>query len=125
MARDCTGACVWWSKRKVVGRPKPVDGESIAILHGMKEAVRHGWRNVIFESDCLQLISCLSNSIRTLTSHGVFLDACYELRSFFLNSSFHFVRRAGNMLAYQLATSFVIPYSEGSSLPPKIDCDHE
>lgn len=125
VARDCSGKCIWWSKRHVVGRPKPVDGEARAILHGMKEVARLGWRNIIIESDCLQLISCLANSIRTLASYGALLDACFDLCSSFLNDMFCFVRRSGNTLAHRLATTFDIPCSEGPSLPQEVACDYE
>lgn len=27
------GECIWWSKKLIVGRPSPVNGEALAILH--------------------------------------------------------------------------------------------
>lgn len=62
IARDSTGRCVWWGKKMIVGRPKPVDGEALAMLNGLQVAVDHGWRNVILETDRLQLINCLSRN---------------------------------------------------------------
>lgn len=35
------------------------------------------------ESDCLQIITCLSNLSSSLASFGALIDACLELRVYF------------------------------------------
>lgn len=60
VTRDSMGVCVWWSKKRIVGRPSPADGDALAILHGMQIAKEHSWKNVVLESDCLQFVNCLS-----------------------------------------------------------------
>lgn len=32
VARDSAGECVWWSRRRLVGRPKPADAEVIKFI---------------------------------------------------------------------------------------------
>lgn len=112
VVRDSSGSCVWWSKKRIIGRPKPVDGEAQAILHGLNIAVVHGWRNIVVESDCKQLISCRSRPSRSLASFRAIVDACPELSSFFHSICFCFIRRSGNLLAHRLATLADIPCLE-------------
>lgn len=127
VARNSMGSCVWWSKKKIIGRPSLADGEALAILLGMQIAKEHGWKNVVMESDCLQIVSYLSRASRSLASFGAILDSdsCYELYHFFESISFCFIRRIGNLLAHRLATSFTNPCSEGATLPPDIENDYK
>lgn len=108
-----------------MGRPKPVDGEALAILHALQVAVAHGWRKVIVESDCLQIINCLSSNSRSLASYGAILDACLDLNPCFDCITFCFIRRLGNSLAHRIATLDVIPSSEGALLPSDLALDYE
>lgn len=57
--------------------PTLVDDEVLAVLHAMQVVADHGWNKVIMESDCLQLISMLSESIRSLASFGAILNSCF------------------------------------------------
>lgn len=125
VARNSDGERLWWSKRSIVGCPTPVDGEALAFHHGLQIAHHHGWRKIIAESDCLQLISKLSRSSRSLASYGAILDSCYVLKDFFHDVNFQFIRRSGNVLAHRIATNWVIPCSEGLSLLPELDCNYE
>lgn len=58
VAQDSDGQCLRWSKRKLVGQPRPVDGEALAV----HMARLSGWSRVMIESDCSQVISSLSSS---------------------------------------------------------------
>lgn len=109
VARDSTGTCNYWSKKSVMGRPKPVDEEALAILHGLSTTAAHGWKAIILESDNLQLTHMLSRSTRTLASFGAIVDVCFEIRQFFQRLCFQFIRRAGNELAHRIATCYVVP----------------
>lgn len=79
---------VWWCKKSIVGRPKLVDGEALAILYGLTVVAAKEWRNVILESDCTQLINTLSGSFRFLVSFGAITDAFldYFFFSFFFRT---------------------------------------
>lgn len=35
IAGNGVGECLWWSRKKMVGKPRPVDGEALAIVHGI------------------------------------------------------------------------------------------
>lgn len=35
IAMNNTGECVWWSQRRIAGKLWPVDGEALAIQHGL------------------------------------------------------------------------------------------
>lgn len=120
VARNETGDCLWWSKALIVGRPSPTDGEALAILHGLKVARARGWRHLVVESDCLQLVTLLASSSRSLASFGAVLDSCLEFVFYFDTLVFTFIRRSGNMLAHRLATDLVVPCSEGVSLLRKL-----
>lgn len=125
VARNEFSECLWWSKKSVVGRPSSVDVEALAILHGLQVARAHGWWKVLVESDCLQLVSLLASSSRSLASFGAILDTCLEFPIYFETLAFAFIRRSGNILAYRLATALVIPDSEGPYLPPVLANDYE
>lgn len=120
VARNDAGDCLWWSKKMIVGRPSPVDGEALAILHGLTVARAHGWTNVVMESDCLQLVNVLSSQSGSMASFGAIVDACLGFYDCFQALSFSFIRRSGNSLAHRLATS-----AEGSSLPPEVVSGYE
>lgn len=72
------------------------------------------------ESDCLQLVTLLASSSRSLASFGAVLDSCLEFVFYFDTLVFTFIRRSGNMLAHRLATDLVVPCSEGVSLLRKL-----
>lgn len=63
-----------------MGCPRPVDGESLAIYYGLCMARDKGWSKVMIESDCLQVINCLSTDS---VSFGAIVESCLAFRSFF------------------------------------------
>lgn len=79
----------------------------------------------MLESDCLQLVNVLSSHSRSMASFGAIIDSCLAFNDCFQTLSFSFIRRSGNSLAHRLATLFVIPCAEGSSLPPEAVSDYE
>lgn len=123
VARDNNGTCVWWSRKKIVGRPRAVEGEALAVLHGLSVARDHGWMKVILESDCLQVVKQMSSLSSSFSSFGAIVDSCAELFPLFQSLSFSFIRRSGNMLAHRLATSLFISCLEGDSIPSDILVD--
>lgn len=103
--------------KELVGRPPATDGEAVAILHGARVAQQKRWSRVILQTDCLPIFNYLTASPSSFYSYGAILDATLELRSSFHVLSFAFVRRSGNSLAHTIATSSLLPCTEGSSLP--------
>lgn len=119
IARDSDGNVVWWQVKKMDGRPTPVDGEAMAVLHGVLLTRNKDWRQVVIETDSLQVFRSFSlpSNSRSLLSFGALIDDCLARRSSFQSLSFSFIRRLGNVLAHELATDLVIPCDEGASLP--------
>lgn len=117
VARDNSGRCVGWRRQVINGRPSPTDGEAVAILHGMQEAVARNWRNVIIETDCLSVHRLLCRGSSSLVSYGAVLDSCFALIPSFHSLSFSFVKRSGNCVAHALATALNLVCNEGVSLP--------
>lgn len=62
VAQNEKGECVWWCRREVVGRPSPMVGEAMAVLHGVNKAKEKRWRDVIVETDCLPIYHALTSS---------------------------------------------------------------
>lgn len=123
VARDSNGECAWWSRKQIVGRLVAVDGEALAVLHGLSVAQVHGWTKVVLESDCLQVVKSLASGSSSFASFGAILDSCYVFFPFFQSLSFQHIRRSGNMLAHRLATSLSISCTEGPCLPPNFSVD--
>lgn len=117
VAHNHEGRLLWWYRTELVGRPPATDAEAVAILHGVRVALQKGWRRVVLETDCLPIFHNLTATSPSLYSYGAILDAILELRSFFHVLSLTFVRRSGNSLAHDIATSPFLPCSEGFSFP--------
>lgn len=114
VARDSSGDCLWWFRRCIASRPTPVDGEALSAYHGFSLARDRGWRTVIIESDCLQLVNALSIGEPSLASFGAVAESCLKLCFQYL--SFNFTRRTGNVLAHRIAfSSFFVVF--GRLLP--------
>lgn len=85
VARNSEGQVEWWRVKTITGRPSPLDGEALAVYHGVLLARDIAWNQVIVETDCLQVflsLSCSSSS-RSFISFGALLDACLADRVFF------------------------------------------
>lgn len=119
VARDSTGKVVWWRVKHIKGRPTPMDGEALAVYHGVLLARDMAWTHVVVETDCYQVFHYLSSSLfsRSFISFGALIDACLVDRSHFVDLSFSFIRRSGNPLAHSLATDLDVSCGEGSLLP--------
>lgn len=87
VAQNSSGECIWWCRKKLVGRLRPVEGEALAIFHGISVACDKCWAKVKIESDYLQAITCLTNSVRSST-YGAIIDSCSEFRQFLSNFLF-------------------------------------
>lgn len=120
IARDDRGVTKWWARKEIQGRPTPTECEAMAALFGVQMAVRHKWRKVIVETDCLPVHGYLAKQQSGLVSYGAILDACYDLRSHFTCLSFTFVRRSGNSEAHAIVTATSLLCNEGSFFPSSL-----
>ncbi|XP_012857529.1 PREDICTED: uncharacterized protein LOC105976816 [Erythranthe guttata] len=117
VARDCTGRCIWWKVRKLMGRVRPSDGEARAVLQALITSRNRQWQSIIVEGDCLQIMEALRNKAHSLRSYGAILEECFIEARFFSFCNFSFVKRRGNSLAHELASISVSDCSEGTILP--------
>ncbi|XP_012838164.1 PREDICTED: uncharacterized protein LOC105958703 [Erythranthe guttata] len=113
--------CVWWSIRKLQGRPKIVDGEARAALHAMMVAIDRGWREIMTEGDSLELINALHWRVDGMESFGTIISQCLSISKTFLTYSFSFVKRDGNSLAHSLVQQNVIDMMEDYILPQYLE----
>ncbi|KAL0453912.1 UNVERIFIED_CONTAM: hypothetical protein Slati_1369300 [Sesamum latifolium] len=118
-ARDSNGHCLAWLAHRI---PRPGDGELAedwAAREAIQLALHQGWRHVILEGDCVNLICKLAGRKGDLSPIGplIFDILCFACN--FLSCHFNWVRRSGNAVARFLAQTAtgveegdsVIPYS--------------
>lgn len=73
VAHNNSGDCIWWNRKKFVGRLKSVDGEALAIhLHCSRERLDE----VKIGSDCLAVINSLSSTSSLFCSFGAIVESC-------------------------------------------------
>lgn len=102
VARDARGVTIWWARREVVVHPQPSEGEAIAVVFGVNQAIQQGWERVTIETDCLPVHFYLLSR----TSGGDFIpDACFVSSIYFRSLLFSFVGRLGNSHAPAIATA--------------------
>lgn len=80
-----------------MGRPRVVEGEALAIFHGLSVAPERGWPKVVLEFDCLQVVKQLSSGSSSFTSYGAIVASCLDLFPSFISFSVRFIRRSGNI----------------------------
>lgn len=117
VARDSRGVTIWWARSEVVGRPQPSEGEAMAVIFGVNQAIRQGWDKAIIEIDCLPVFRYLMRQSSSLVSFGAILDACFTLSCHFRSLLFSFVKRSGNPQAHTIATDSNSVFSEGAFFP--------
>jgi len=77
--------------------------EARACLYGLRNAHAHGCRNIIIESDCLQLIQMLKSKSIYDSLVGLFIQDIISFVANFDFFSWSFVKREGNQVAHDLA----------------------
>ncbi|KAL0336372.1 UNVERIFIED_CONTAM: hypothetical protein Sradi_4849100 [Sesamum radiatum] len=121
VARDANGDCLAWLSWRVA---RPGDGEMAeawAVREAVQLAVQKGWKMVVFEGDCANLITKLSTPGRDLSFIGPIVADIHSLISNFLSVQFGLVKRSGNSVAHFLAQSGR-DFVEGEHvLPPAVE----
>lgn len=107
VVRDEGGSCLWWKTRRLAGQPSAVVGEARAALEGVRLALEKGWREVILEGDCAQIIAAVQSRVQdSLLPFGLLVSEVILISSSFHDFSCSFVKRTGNRLAHALALGF-------------------
>ncbi|KAG8367040.1 hypothetical protein BUALT_Bualt16G0031100 [Buddleja alternifolia] len=100
LIRDANGICVGWLSKFFLDLTHPEHAEAVAAQEAMELLAHGGWRDVILEGDCAQVISKLRNP---------YTDSSLIL--------LFYVKRTGNRVAHTLASSATFSL-EGSINPP-------
>ncbi|KAL0325123.1 UNVERIFIED_CONTAM: putative mitochondrial protein [Sesamum radiatum] len=93
VARDKNGACVAWLSRRFDRLGNAEIAEAMAAKEAIHLAVQRGWRSIIIEGDCANLIHKLQASEPDYSVTGPIVMDIQEAASNFLFCSFEFVRR--------------------------------
>ncbi|KAG8373060.1 hypothetical protein BUALT_Bualt12G0131500 [Buddleja alternifolia] len=107
VARNSNGSCLGWLSKFFLDIEDPEHAKAIIAREAMELAYRFGWRNIILEGDCAQVISKLqspdtdSSFIASLISNVKFLCSRFACVSFCQ------VKRSDNCVAHTLARSAV------------------
>lgn len=104
VARGADGTCLWWRVRKLTGQPPAVVGEARAALEGIILARSNGWREIILEGDCAQILAAMQAGVEDqFQAFGALLKVILLQARDFNAFSCSFIRRSGNKLAHALA----------------------
>ena len=77
--------------------------EAKAAFMGLQAAKEQGYRNVILESDSLQVVQALQKGVGGSSDFHLVLDDIFALIPEFESVKFSCVKRAGNSVAHALA----------------------
>ena len=102
IARDCLGNALgaWAVPNTSCSSAK--QEEALALRSAMLMAKQQGWRRVVFESDCKQLIDSINKGDGDTVIATILLDIV-SLKSNFYDSCFSFTRRMNNSVSHSLA----------------------
>ncbi|XP_074305401.1 uncharacterized protein LOC141640529 [Silene latifolia] len=111
MCRSWSGTIEWAVKEQDKGDVEPKVAEALTIFHGLSAARRMGVKDLIVESDCLNVVEDLKK--RRLGRGDIFLiyNDIFSLCSFFYSCSFVFASRNLNSVAHALV--HFCPWSVG------------
>ncbi|KAK4406046.1 hypothetical protein Sango_0611100 [Sesamum angolense] len=117
IARDDQGSCLWWSSKRITRGGNGEIAEAMAVRHGLELGARLGWRSVIIESDCANLISKIMSPDHDMSIIGPIVADSRTLAASFQLCSFNLVPRYCNTVAHILAKSAVGSLEGISNLP--------
>lgn len=117
VARDFSGNIVAWRHRRIDYVTCPEAAETLEMTYGVDLAIEKGWRNVIFEADCLSVVRAINSRIPCLSLAGNFIEAIKAKVNLFDYVSFQHVMRSGNVLAHSLAQDIVMDEDGSQTLP--------
>ncbi|XP_021774242.1 uncharacterized protein LOC110738174 [Chenopodium quinoa] len=103
VARDCEGNVLGCAAYQCKETWEAKIAEAKVIVLGMNWAIEMGFKNVVVESDCLQLIQALRKGSKGQSNFHLILDDVLSLCSSFDFISWSFVKCSGNKVAHTLA----------------------
>ncbi|XP_074314149.1 uncharacterized protein LOC141649356 [Silene latifolia] len=119
--RDDRGEVLWGVSVVQDQVWEPHVAEAVAVLEGVKEAKRLGYKDIVMESDCAQVIEALNKKQAGRSSFMLVIDEVLCLSEYFNSVVWSFSSRVNNSVAHALA--HIYPRISGrvewsSVLPP-------
>ncbi|XP_074274121.1 uncharacterized protein LOC141597552 [Silene latifolia] len=124
ICRDEYGAALWGMAINRAHTWEPAIAEAVAILDGVQEGARRGHRDVVVESDCLQVIEDLQSMRHGRSILSAILDDILALSILFSSLRWSHTSRTNNCVAHALAhfnSSFVGKTVWDGDLPPIVN----
>ncbi|XP_074288083.1 uncharacterized protein LOC141613242 [Silene latifolia] len=103
VCRDDRGAVLWGISVVQDHIWEPHVAEAVAVFEGVKEAKRRGYRDIVVESDCAQVIEALNKKQTGRSSFMLVLDEILCVSEFFNSIVWLFSSRVNNSVAHALA----------------------
>ncbi|KAL0361209.1 UNVERIFIED_CONTAM: hypothetical protein Sradi_3805400 [Sesamum radiatum] len=118
VARDRTGACVWWKSFRRRWVPAPELAEAFAARETILLARQCGWRRIMLEGDCASFHLKLTSGQDDFAATGAITRDIKNLSTEFDSCIFSLVRRTANKVAHCLARKAHSNVQEGPCFPP-------
>ncbi|XP_074293866.1 uncharacterized protein LOC141621046 [Silene latifolia] len=103
VCRGSSGAITWAATIQDEGELEPKTAEALAIYHGVQEARRRGEKEVIIESDCLNVVEELNARKQGRSSIHLIYNDILSICNSFESCLVVFVSRKLNSVAHALA----------------------
>ncbi|XP_074297533.1 uncharacterized protein LOC141628269 [Silene latifolia] len=103
VCRDDRGAVLWGISVVQDQVWEPHVAEAVAVLEGAKEAMRLGYKDIVMESDCAQVIEALNKKQAGRSSFMLVIDEVLCLSVYFNFVVWSFSSRVNNSVAHALA----------------------
>ena len=103
VVRDNQGNCVAALARHLPLASSALHVELEACRAGLLFAIQQGWNQIELESDCMQLVTALSNSCEDWSHVGRIVEDCKNYMTAFNNIQAHHIFRETNCAAHRLA----------------------
>ncbi|KAL0361676.1 UNVERIFIED_CONTAM: putative mitochondrial protein [Sesamum radiatum] len=120
IARDSQGQCVAWMTHRIRRAGFGELAETWAAWEAIQFALRRGWRRVVVEGDCLNLIRKLNAGQGDLSLTGPLVLDIQYFAAKFSSCQFSWIKRSGNSVAHFLAQSANGYVEGGSIVPPSV-----
>ncbi|XP_074314643.1 uncharacterized protein LOC141649870 [Silene latifolia] len=102
VCRDEQGGVAWAVAVKEEGGRDVAKAEAEAVYLGLKEARRLGLRNIIIESDCLNVVTDLQKNKKGRSDICLIYDDIFRISLFFESVVFTYTSRLSNRLAHEV-----------------------
>ncbi|XP_074378059.1 uncharacterized protein LOC141719580 [Apium graveolens] len=102
VVRDHTGSLIEASSKCRDGRVNPYLAEAFGIKEALIWIISNEYKNVTVETDCLQLVQAIRNSLPSYSYVGQLIQDCRDMLASLIskNICFRFVKRSANRAAH-------------------------